>query len=188
MKDYIVKMNRKIQKYFSIALNSLVEEKNWRDLGKIMAEPNEYIQRDWINDNTSLEVIKRDDFNGDPDASGYDLITIDGILKIQSKSRVDKLHLEQTRRKSGKNTIKENNTGHVRYGVDEADVFIFSRPNIDCYLNIKEWKYIVIPSWAIEDPNVPGYLYTTVPKKVWKKFQDNSEKRLEDIYESVSNR
>ena len=68
MKDYIVKMNRKIQKYFSIALNSLVEEKNWRDLGKIMAEPNEYIQRDWINDNTSLEVIKRDDFNGDPDS------------------------------------------------------------------------------------------------------------------------
>lgn len=188
MKDYIMKLHEKSQEYILIALNSLVGEKNWRDLGKIMAESNEFIQMDWINKNTSLKVTKRKDFDGDPDASGYDLITTDRKLKIQCKLRATTLHLEQTRRKSGKNKRKENNTGHVRYRVDEADVFIFSRPNLDCYLNIEEWEYIVIPSWALEDPKVPGYLLPSVPKKVWKKFQDNSKQRLEDIYESVSNR
>tara|TARA_B100000780_G_scaffold152476_1_gene106544 strand:+ start:42 stop:584 length:543 start_codon:yes stop_codon:yes gene_type:complete len=176
------------REYFEIGLKGLLQDKNYRDLGKFFAEPNEYFQEDWINENCSFQVEKRNDFNNNADASGYDLISIDNKLRIQSKLRARTIHLEQTRRKSGKNTIAENNTGHVRYKLDELDVVLVSRPNLDEYENMDKWGIIALPTKDIEDPKTPGYCYANVPKKVWSKYIGRAKEVLEEVYESVSNR
>ena len=100
--------------YLRESQESLSKDINLRDLGKLFADANEHIQKDWINENTKLDVEVRDDFDDDANASGYDLHTIDGVLKIQSKLRAKILNLEQTRRKSKKNE-NSSDTGHVRY-------------------------------------------------------------------------
>jgi len=184
-KEFIMKTQKE---YFEIGLKNLLRDKNYRDLGKLFAESNEYIQEDWINENCSFQVEKRNDFNNDADASGYDLISVDNKLKIQSKLRAKNIHLEQTRRNSGKNIIAENNTGHVRYKVDELDIVLVSRPNLDDYANIDKWELIALPTKHIEDPKTPGYCYANVPKKVWSKYIGCAKEVLEEAYESVSSR
>ena len=42
------------KEYFDIGLQGLLRDKNYRDLGKLFAEPNEYFQKDWINENCSF--------------------------------------------------------------------------------------------------------------------------------------
>ena len=75
------------KEYFDIGLQGLLRDKNYRDLGKLFAEANEYFQQDWINENCDFQVEKRNDFDDDADASGYDLISADSKMKIQSKLR-----------------------------------------------------------------------------------------------------
>ena len=173
--------------YFKIGLAGLLRDKNLIDLGKLYAEPNEYFQTDWINENCSFQVEKRNDFDNDADASGYDIKADNGML-IQAKIRSKTIHLEQTRRKSGKNTITENNTGHVRYKIDELDVVLVSRPNLDEYNNMSKWELIALPTKDIEDPRTPGYCYANVPKTVWSKYVGRASEVLEEVYESVSSR
>lgn len=167
--------------YLWISQLDLSKNSELRDLGKLFADPNEYIQKDWINEKTNLKVLKRNDFNSDANASGYDLITHDSILKIQSKLRAGGIHLEQTRRKSEKNKFSSN-TGHVRYSVGEADVYMFSRPDISDYLNIEKWNYIAIPESALIDPNNPKYLLPRVPKRIWKAYENSAKEVLESTY------
>ena len=175
-----LKKNDPMLYYLSLSKESLVDGNlELRDLGKLFSDPNEYIQRDYINKNTSLKVIKRKD--GDLNATGFDLITTDSILKIQSKLRATAIHLEQTRRKSKKNT-NSSNTGHVRYSVGEADVYIFSRPDCSDYLNLKKWQYIAIPETALIDPKNPKYLLPRVPKRIWKNYISNFVEILENKY------
>ncbi len=175
--------------YLVHAIEKMVEEKNTRDLGKLFAEPNEYIQRDWINKNTTLAVKKRDDSELDHDGTGYDLITCDGVMRIQSKLRATSLHLEQTRRNSQKNMNESSKTGHVKYKITETDIFLISRPlgylaneSYDNYLDSNTWKYIAIPTSAVEDPATPGYCYSNIPSKIWKKYIGNAEQTLIDVY------
>jgi hypothetical protein len=170
------------EEYIDIALRGLLESNNLRDLGKFFAEPNEYFQRDWINNNCNFKVLKRDDFAEDADASGYDLISICGKTKIQAKIRAKTIHLEQTRRNSAKNNIKENNTGHVRYKVDELDVVLVSRPDLDDYADMSKWELIALRTKDIEDPKTPGYCYATVPKTVWKRYVGKTVEILEEVY------
>ena len=84
--------------YMKLASDNFLRKKNIRELGKIFSEANEYIQRDWIHANTNLKVIRNDEYTGSNVGDNYDLITTDGILKIQSKLRFNRLYIEQTRR------------------------------------------------------------------------------------------
>jgi len=179
-----VKKEGKIEYYLIMALHKLLEQKQIRDLGKILAESNELIQMDWINNNTSLRVKKRDD--KDLNASGYDLTTLDGLMTIQGKIRVSDIHLEQTRRKSKKNK-DSSDTGHVAYSVGEADIYLFSRPNIDNYGDLYKWSYIAIPEYDLIDSKNPNYLITRVPKKIWSKYVGKAEKVLQETYEKKVN-
>jgi hypothetical protein len=183
-----LKINKPAIYYLILSQTDLIKNSNVRDLGKMFAESNEYIQRDWINENTSLNVSKREEIQHDANASGYDLITNDLVLKLQSKVRFGTLHLEQTRRKSKKNK-DSSNTGHVRYSVGEADVYIFSRPkSVEGYLDIKSWDFLAIPERALEDPNLPGYLLNNVPKKIWKQFVGKAKQVLESEYQRKLNK
>lgn len=153
--------------YQCIALQKLLEKKQVRELGKLIAESNEYIQQDWINENTNVVVKRRDD--DDKNGAGYDLESLDGILTIQGKVRSSDLHLEQTRRKSKKN-LNSADTGHVAYSVGESDLYMFTRPNMDDYSNLSEWDFIVIPEKELIDPKNPNCLLTRIPKRIWKKY------------------
>jgi hypothetical protein len=180
-----VKKESKLVYYLIITFNKLLDKKAVRDLGKILAEANEYILMDWINENTLLEVNKRDD--NDLNASGYDLITLDKLMKIQGKIRVDSMHLEQTRRKSIKNK-DSSDTGHVAYSVGEADVYLISRPNRDDYANLGKWCYIAIPEEALIDPKNPNFLITSIPKKIWSKYVGITEQVLTEVYNKLVNK
>lgn len=179
------KNNDKVLYYIMLGIEQLQKSKEGtRELGKLLANPNEYIQRDWINENTSLQVKKRDDESEDGNGSGYDLITVDGKMKIQSKLRYKTIHLEQTRRNSKKN--KESaKTGHVPYSVGEADVYMFSRPpSLEKYVDVNSWSYIAIPASVLEDENNKGYLVTIVKKSVWKQYIGKAKETLESVYNS----
>lgn len=153
-----------------------------RDLGKLLAGPNEYIQRDYIHKTTSLKVKIRNDNNLNGD--GFDLITEDGVLKIQSKLRAGpSMYLEQTRRKTKKNA-NSSHTGQATYSVGEADIYLFSRPNTDDYLNLEKWDFIAIPETALIDPKNSKYLLPRVPKIIWKNYVGKSKKILESTYEA----
>lgn len=178
--DYL-KKEEPLLYYVWKSQKDLAKNTELRDLGKLFADPNEYIQCDWINQNTLLNVVKRDDFNSDSNASGFDIITSDDVLKIQSKLRAKSIHLEQTRRKSQKNEFSSD-TGHVRYSAGEADVYVFSRPDVNDYLNISKWEYIAIPESALIDPNNPQYLIPRVPKKIWKNYVGKTKEILETEY------
>ena len=163
-----------------------MKEKNWRDLGKAFAAANEHFQKDWINENTSFMVKVRDDFDNDKDAGGYDLVSLDDKkMKIQSKIRINTIHLEQTRRKSKKHEGGASVTGHVAYMVDEMDVFLISRPCKDDYSDMEKWELIALPAKALENPKNPGFIYNKVPKKIWTKYVGKTKEILEEVYESI---
>ena len=187
------------------AMKRLIKEGNLRDLGKMFGAANEEVQSEWIAENTSFTVLPRSDFDDDPDASGFDMMTADVYkIKIQSKIRVNGIHLEQTRRKSVKNDGDASSTGHVSYSTDEFDVLLVSRPlgnkasRLDKYedtsrpvveyAEVEKWDMIAIPAKELEDPKRPGYLYNNVPKKVWGPYVGRATEVLEEVYESVSNR
>jgi len=168
--------------YLRESQKSLSKDINLRDLGKLFADANEHIQKDWINENTKLDVEVRDDFDDDANAAGHDLDTTDRVLKIQSKLRAATLHLEQTRRKSIKNE-NSSDTGHVTYSVGEADVYMFSQPDIEDYLNIDKWNYIAIPERFLIDKDNPEYLVPRVNKSIWKNFVGRAKEILEGEYD-----
>jgi len=194
---------KSLVKYQEIATKRLMKEGNLRDLGKMFGDANEDVQSDWIAENTSFTARPRSDFDDDPDASGYDLKTLNG-MRIQSKVRVKGIHLEQTRRKSAKNDGDASSTGHVSYSVDEFDVLLVSRPlgniatkrdkytdtsrSIEEYADVEKWDMIAIPAKELEDPKRPGFLRNTCPKAIWSKYVGRAAEVLEEVYESVSNR
>ena len=191
-KEEIVNLVGEDGYYLALSKEKMIQESSLIDLGKLFANPNEFIQADWINENTTLDVKRSEADEGSNNGNGYDLITKDGKLTIQSKLRAKTLHLECTRRlnEGGKNDHAANNTGSVRYEVSEADVFIFSKPlgfdaksEISNYLEINKWEFIAIPSVDLEDPKTPGYLYTTVPKAVWGNYTGRAIEVLESEYQ-----
>lgn len=187
-------------KYQEISMKRLMKEGNLRDLGKMFGDANEDVQCDWIAENTSFTALPRSDFDDDPDASGYDLKTPNG-MKIQSKVRVKDIHLEQTRRHSTKNLGGASSSGHVSYSVDEFDVLLISRPlgniatkrdkfadtsrSIEEYADVEKWDMIAIPAKELEDPKRPGFLYNSCPKAIWSKYVGRATEVLEAVYESV---
>ena len=191
-------------KYQELALKRLIKEGNLRDLGKMHGDANEDLQCDWIAENTSFTARPRTDFDDDPDASGFDLLTTTALMRIQSKIRVNDIHLEQTRRKSSKHEGDASTTGHVSYSKGEFDVLLVSRPlgnkatkrdkyvdtsrPIEEYPDVEKWDMIAIPEYALHDPKRPGFLRNSVPKSIWSQYVGRAAEVLEEVYESVSSR
>ena len=180
-------MSLVISEYIMIAFEALIRENNKRDLGKLLAEPNEHIQRDWINKSQDkFSVLRRQDFfesTDDINGGGFDLITTNKVLTIQSKFRGSTMHMEQTRRASEKNIDAGLINGHVRYSMGEADVYIFTKPNDD-YKNIDNWEFIAIPESYLEDPRHVGYLYGTIPDNIVEMFKGKTIETLLNCYEN----
>jgi hypothetical protein len=190
--------------YLENSMNRLIKEGNLRDLGKMFGDANEDLQCDWIAENTSFTALPRSDFDDDPDASGFDLLTTTALMRTQSKIRVNDIHLEQTRRKSSKHEGDASTTGHVSYSKGEFDVLLVSRPlgnkatkrdkyvdtsrPIEEYPDVEKWDMIAIPEYALHDPKRPGFLRNSVPKSIWSQYVGRAAEVLEEVYESVSSR
>jgi len=199
---YIMKT---LVKHQEEAMNRLIKEKNLRDLGKMFGDANEGVQCEWIENHCSFTSVPRTDFNDDPDASGFDLISPDGVkMKTQSKIRATDIHLATTRRKSKKNLGDVSIDGHVSYSSGEFDVLLISRPlgnkatrndsypctarPIEEYPNVETWEMIAIPEVELHDHKRPGYLFNNVPKGIWGQYVGRASEVLEEVYESISNR
>ena len=164
--------------YITEAYDHMVDTVETRELGKLLAQPNEYMQRDWININTTLDVYKDEGGNdSDKNGSGYDLISKNG-LRIQSKFRSGGFHLETTRRNSKKNQGAASTSGHVAYSVGEADVYCFTKPNGN-FLDPTQAEIIAIPERALIDPKNPGFLRRSVSKTIQKQWEGKSAETLE---------
>lgn len=164
--------------YLIEAYDQMVKTVETRELGKLLAQPNEYMQRDWININTGLDVYKDEGGNdSDKNGSGYDLISKNG-LRIQSKFRSKGFHLETTRRNSKKNQGAASTSGHVAYSVGEADVYCFTNPNGN-FLDPTQAEIIAIPERALVDPKNPGFLRRNVSKTIQKQWEGKSVETLE---------
>jgi hypothetical protein len=170
--------------YMNIACDNFLEKRNIRELGKLFSEVNEYVQKDWIHKNTNLIVVRNDDYNNSIIGFDYDLITSDGLLKIQSKIRYNRLHIEQTRRPTRTNTLNNrSSSGYVRYAVGESDVFLFSKPkSIENYLDINSWDIVAIPEYELIDSNNPKFLRVSAPKKIYEKYLGKTKEVLEQTY------
>jgi hypothetical protein len=179
-----LKENRPDIYYMKLASDNFLKKRNVRELGKIFSEANEYIQRDWIHVNTKLKVVRNDDYTKSNVGDNYDLITSDGILKIQSKLRFSRLYIEQTRRPTKNNNINNRaSSGYVRYALGESDIYLFSRPkSIERYNDIKSWDIVAIPEHELVDNNESRYLVVTVPHKIFKKYVGKTKETLENTY------
>jgi hypothetical protein len=181
-----LKKNKPELYYIHIASKNMLKKKKVGAMGKLFAESNEYIQRDWINKNTELKVIKRDDKDSDLLEVGYDLRTVDGVLKIQSKLRYGQLMIEPTRRP---NKNQNGDVTYKRYSIGEADVYLFSKPKSwEQYTNIKSWEFVAIPEKDLIDSKNSGYLVKCVPMKVWNKYVGKTKEVLERVYKQKSKR
>jgi hypothetical protein len=190
-------------KYLPLALENLKREGNTRDVGKLLALPNEYFQQDTINKmKIGIKVFHRDDmsdeanFEQDPNESGYDLITESGV-RIQSKFRATSLHLETTRRNSKKNAGAASSSGHVAYSMGETDVFLLTVPSggkpskkgrsyediISFLENPEGAELIAIPESALEDPKSPGFIRPRVPMSIFNKYKGKLKEVLIDAEE-----
>jgi hypothetical protein len=160
----------------------LLKEQNSKEIGKIRQHANEYLQQDWISENTKLKPLRHSEIKADSslmrelacdhNEGGWDLIDKKSRLRIQSKYRGGKtVHMEQTRRNSKKNEGKASASGHVVYSEGEFDVAMITRPSSysdDCMGR----DFIVIPEQELRDPKNPGYLYRNVPKRIWSLWQE----------------
>ena len=160
---------REARDYVRMAYDVMVATVDTREIGKTLAIPSEYWQRDWINDNTDLDVDRREDAEDcDGNQSGYDLCSTRG-LRIQAKFRSSILHLENTRRNSKKNLGAASTSGHVAYSLGECDVFCFTRPNGE-YNTTDKWEILAIPAAELEDP-----------KKIEKEWIGRAKEVLESL-------
>jgi hypothetical protein len=176
-----------LQYYHLMSYRSLVKEKNKRDLGKSLADVNEYIQRDVLNKISPIQFMRREEYMNvknivDKNGMSWDLISVDKNVTItaQSKFRGSQLHLEQTRRSSEKNKDAYVN-GHVRYSLGESDFYLFTIPHDD-YETHENWEYIAIPEKALEDSEKPGYLVSSVSMELQNKYRGKVREVIETIY------
>jgi hypothetical protein len=166
----------KLSEIVALGFEELITEGDTREIGKFLAFPTErIIAPQWLRDECGIENDKSpDDLDGQQEK--YDRLSSKG-LRIQVKFRGGKdLHMEQTRRTSGKNATNGAKNGQVRYSINSFDVVLIIIPN--GYDNISEWEYLAIPSNELEDKKMPGYCVARVPAKIRRKYSGRAKETL----------
>jgi hypothetical protein len=161
--------------------NLLIEENDSREIGKFLAYTTEkVIVPQWLESACSVQSHPSNDEN--KQQATYDRIT-NNKVRLQVKFRGGKtLHMEQTRRTTGKNSNKGAKNGQVRYDVNSFDVALFVIPTN--YTDPSSWEYLAIPAYELEDPKMPGYCVGTVPKSIQTKYKNQAIQVIK-TYESL---
>lgn len=132
--------------------NAIVDTKQHRDLGKVLAYVTEIYVINYIQQLTGRCVAH---VSGKP----FDAITTDDKpeIKIQIKFRKGPWHLETTRRVGKKNTLSGSaESGHVVYSFDEFDLLCIFIPGPG--FGITRSKIRFIPVTSLIDPHNPNNL------------------------------
>jgi hypothetical protein len=164
----------------SLGFQELIQEGDTREIGKFLAFPTErIIAPQWLRDECKIETIPSpDDSEGQQEK--YDRLSAVGKLRIQVKYRGgNTLHMEQTRRTTGKNANKGAKNGQVRYEVDSFDVILFIIPK--GHEDITQWEYLAIPSYELEDKKMPGFCVGQVPAVLRRKYEGRAKEVITNL-------
>lgn len=154
----------------------LCEENDTREFGKFMAP---IVERSivplWLTNNGFASQPAPRDSEGQQEK--YDIV-VDGRIRVQVKFRAGKcksgrykLHLENTRRSTGKNADNGAKNGQVRSGIHDSDVHLFVVPTGEIWEQEK-FRFLVIPTVELEDNSMKGYCCSRVNAKVMDKWNN----------------
>lgn len=164
----------------ALGFEELIKEGDTREIGKFLAFPTErIIAPQWLRDVCNIETIQSpDDSEGQQEK--YDRLTVPGCVRIQIKYRGgNTLHMEQTRRTTGKNASNGAKNGQVRYAVDSFDVILFIIPK--GHEDISQWEYLAIPSYELEDKRMPGFCVGQVPAVLRRKYEGRAKEVITNL-------
>lgn len=137
-------------------IQAIMDPKQHRDIGKVLAYVAEFHVNEWISKRTGRPIKS-------VIGESYDGITDDDKppVRNQIKFRMNEWHLETTRRHSKKNA-ETNQSGHVAYRLNEFDVLTLFIPSPT--FGISGSKIRCIPASALVHPKKPNQLKTTIDK------------------------
>lgn len=153
----------------------MCEESDTREFGKFISP---VAEKSWVPEWLNSKGFKNNPAPLDEDGQcpKYDILEVSG-KRIQVKFRGSKgksglpnLHMENTRRSSGKNLVGGAKNGQVRSAVTDSDAYLFVIPNGELWESEK-WEVLIIPTAVLEDPKMPGYLTGRVPADIIKKYR-----------------
>lgn len=165
----------KLSNCVALGFEKLIEEGDTREIGKFLAFTTEkIIAPQWLSESCGIDTIDAPD-EENQQARFDRLALVPNKLRIQVKYRGGKcLHMEQTRRTTGRNASGGSKNGQVRYSTDSFDVILFVIPNGE-YTDTSKWDYLAIPASELEDETMPGYCVGRVPAALQKKYQGKAE-------------
>ena len=158
----------KLSEIVALGFEELITEGDTREIGKFLAFPTErIIAPQWLREECGVYTEQSpDDDEGQQEK--YDRLSSNG-LRIQVKFRGGKtLHMEQTRRTTGKNATAGAKNGQVRYAIGSFDVILFIIPTN--HNNIDDWEYLAIPNYELEDDKMSGYCVGQIPSSLRRKY------------------
>ena len=163
----------KLSEIVALGFEELITEGDTREIGKFLAFPTErIIAPQWLREECGIETEQSPDDN-EGQQEKYDRLSSNG-LRIQVKFRGgNTLHMEQTRRTTGKNASAGAKNGQVRYAIGSFDVILFIIPK--SHDNIDDWEYLAIPNSELEDSRMTGYCVGQVPSRLRKKYSGRAK-------------
>lgn len=170
----------KLSEIVALGFEELITEGDTREIGKFLAFPTErIIAPQWLREVCEIETIQSPN-DSDGQQEKYDRLSVVGHTRFQVKYRGGKdLHMEQTRRTTGKNANQGAKNGQVRYSIDSFDVLLFIIPKD--YEDISDWEYLAIPSHELEDTKMPGYCVGSVPAVLRRKYTGRAKEVITNI-------
>jgi hypothetical protein len=142
-------------------VNAVSDEKQHRDIGKILAGAAEDYVCEWLAKNTGRKIraVVGEAFDNVTDDDGP-------VVRTQAKFRMGSWHFETTRRNSAKNA-ETNATGHVAYRLDEFDMVAIFTPGP--FFGLTGAQVHCIPASACANPAKPDQCRTSLQglKKVY---------------------
>lgn len=151
-------------------ISAIMDEKQHRDIGKVLASIVEIYVNEWISKTTGRKIKG-------VIGESYDSITDDDgkIVRSQIKFRMDAWHFETTRRNSKKNS-DTNSTGHVAYKTGEFDALFIFRPGRT--FGITGSVIRCLPVSVLINPDKKDQLVTNINSNI-RKIYDCSQKTSE---------
>lgn len=148
-------------------ISAILDPRQHRDIGKFLAPMAEIAVRDWLVDQTGLEMKC-------VSGESYDIIETMHGTRIQVKFRMGDWHLETTRRNSIANQ-DTNATGHVAYRADEFDLLVVFVPGPN--FGLTGSRKCLVPVYELLSPTRRGQLVTRVPIAVRRRYDDSEMTR-----------
>lgn len=155
-------------------INAIMDEKQHRDIGKLLAQCAEIHVNQWLTERLGRQVVG-------VVGKSHDSETVDEPrVRFQVKFRMGSWHLETTRRNSAKNA-STSSTGHVAYKSNEFDILCIFVPGP--HFGVSGSKIRCIPVEALVNPTKPDQLVPRINKPIRTKYDNepNTENVISEL-------